>query len=164
MQTNLRLGSFAIVGAFIFTFSVQAGDQPQKARFVNLQPTELRCTKIDDVEGHDICSFEAPGVTILADGTLAARVTKGTLDYINGEGPVQGYTIETYADGSTLASKWSGISKVNDQNVRKIEGLYECASGTGRFSDIKCEGTYVSTVQKGGFHAGEYEGTMTLPN
>ena len=163
-MTNLRLGSLAITGLFIFTFTAQAGDQPQKGRYVNLKPTELHCTKLDDVEGHSICTYEIPGVGVLEDGTLTSRVTKGTLDYVNGEGLAEGYTITTYPDGSTHTGKWSGVSKIDDQGVRQIEGPYECVAGTGRFAEIKCNGTYVSTVQKAGYMTGEYEGTMTLPD
>jgi hypothetical protein len=156
--------AFAIVGAFMITFSAHAGEQPQKARYVNLKPSELHCTKLGDVEGHVICSYQVPGVAVFPDGTLAARVTTGTLDYINGEGTAEGYTITTHPDGSTHTGKWSGISKVNDQKVRIIEGPYECVAGSGRFAGIKCEGKYLSTVQEGGFMIGEFEGKMTLPD
>jgi hypothetical protein len=164
VMIDLKLASFAFFGAFIVTLSAQAGDQPQQGRYVNLKPTELNCTKLDDGEGHIICSFEIPGVTVLADGTLVSRLAHGTLNYINWEGTAEGYVIETYADGSTHTSKWSGTSKITDEKVRVIEGPYECVAGSGRFAGIECKGTWAQTAQKAGFHTGEYEGTMTLPD
>ena len=161
---NIRLGGFAIASAVIFTFSAQAGEQSQKGRYANLKPSELQCTKLGDVEGHAICSYEIPGVTVFADGTLASRVNRGTLDYINGEGTAEGYTITTHPDGSSHTTKWSGISKINDQKVRVIEGPYECVAGSGRFKGIKCKGKWVTTLQKAGFMTGEFEGKMTLPD
>ena len=163
-MNNYKLGALVFAGTIFFTLSTQAGEQPQKGRYVNLKPSEINCTKLSDMERHVICTYEIPGVGINADGSLAARVTKGTLDYIKGEGTAEGYTITTQQDGSTHTSKWSGVSKTNDQKVRVIQGPYECVAGTGRFAGIKCKGKYVPTVQEGGFMIGEFEGTMTLPD
>lgn len=134
-----------------------------KGQYVNLK-AESNCTNVTDVEGHVICTFEAPSVGVRDDGEYYSRSVKGTIDYIKGVGNNQGYSINTYADGSTIAVQWKGNSKFNDQKVRVSEGSYSCITGTGQFSNIKCNGTWSSAAQKGGFTLGSYEGTMTLPD
>ena len=153
-----------IVGSFLLPVSAQAGEAPFKGRYVNLKPTELHCTKLTDVEGHVICTYEIPGVTIRDDGEMGKRLVKGTLDYIKGEGKAQGYSVTTYADGSMTTTWWEGVSKTGDDKVRSIKGTAKCVAGTGRFAGIKCEVDWVSTTQKAGFQIGEFEGTMTLPD
>ena len=152
-----------IFGGILLTTVAQAGEMPMKGKYVNLKP-ESNCTKIQDVEGHVICTFELPGVGIRDDGEYYTRSVKGTIDYIKGVGNNQGYTISTFADGSTITVQWEGNSKFNDQKIRVSEGSYNCLTGTGRFTSIKCNGTWSSTAQKGGFTLGGYEGTMTLPD
>ena len=153
----------AIAGGLSLATVSQAGEKPMKGRFINLK-SESNCTKVEDVEGHVICTFELPSVGILGDGEYYSRIVKGTIDYVKGVGKNQGYTISTFADGSTWTDEWEGSSKLNDQKVMILEGTYSCTTGTGRYSNIKCKGTWRSSVQKGGFSLGEYEGTMTLPD
>ncbi len=143
--------------------AAQAGEQPDKGRYVNLK-ADAECSKIPDVEGHVICSFEMPGVSIVGNGEMDARVARGTLDYINGVGTAQGYTVTTSADGSTLTVQWEGTSKFDDQKVRHVEGTYTCVAGSGRFSGATCKGTWKQADQKGGFALGEWDGTITLPD
>ena len=162
-MTRYWWGALAIAGTVFVALSAQAAEQHHKGRFVNLQPNELHCKKPSDVDGHVICTFEIPGVTINPDGSFGARVSLGTLDYVHGEGTAEGYSTTTQADGSTITTKWSGVSKVDDREVRNLRGSYHCVAGTGRFAGITCEGTYVSTYEAGGFVTGAYEGTMTLP-
>lgn len=143
--------------------AAQAGETPEKGRYVNLK-ADTDCAKVADVEGHVICSYEIPAVQISDQGEAGSRVVLGTLDYVNGVGKNQGYTVTTYADGSTRAVWWEGDSKFNDQKVRYAEGTYACVGGSGRLAGIKCEGKWKTTFEKGGFGSGTYEGTMTLPD
>ena len=153
----------AIVSGISLTTVSQAGEKSMKGRYVNLKP-ESNCTKVEDVEGHVICTFELPSVGVLEDGEYYARSVKGTVDYVKGVGKNQGYTISTFADGSTMTVEWEGSSKFNDNQVRISEGTYSCIAGTGRFSNVIFNGTWSSSAQKGGFTLGSYEGTMTLPD
>ena len=155
--------STGIAGILALSVSAQAGEMVEKGRYVNLK-AETNCAKIPDVEGHIICSYEIPAVFIPDEGEIGSRVVKGTLDYVKGVGKNQGYTVTTYADGSTRAVWWEGDSKFDDQKVRYAEGTYTCVAGSGRFAGIKCEGKWKTTFQKGGFGLGEYEGKATLPD
>lgn len=155
--------AITIFGGISLTTVSQAGEMPMKGSYVNLK-AETNCTKVGDVEGHVICTFELPSVGIRDDGEYYSRSIKGTGDYVKGVGTNQGYTISTFADGSIITVEWKGSSKFNDQKVRMSEGSYSCITGTGRFSNIKCNGTWNSSAQKGGFTLGGYEGTMTLPD
>lgn len=141
----------------------QAGEMPMKGQYVNLKP-DAKCSEVGDVEGHVLCTFEIPSVGIRDSGEYYTRIVKGTGDYVKGVGTHQGYTISTFADGATFSAQWKGSAKFNDQKVRVSEGAYNCLAGTERFANVKCNGTWSSSAQKGGFTLGIYEGTMTLPD
>ncbi len=134
-----------------------------KGEYVNLT-ADAKCSEVGDVEGHVLCTFEIPSVGIVDGGERHARIVKGTGDYVKGVGTHQGYTINTFADGSTMSVQWEGSVDFNDQNVRISQGTYNCLAGTGRYANVKCNGTWSSSPQKGGFTLGTYEGTMTLPD
>jgi len=153
----------SILGISSLVASAQAGEQTMSGRYVNLK-ADSECSKLDDVEGHFICTFEAPSVGISDDGEIRSRVVRGTLNLINGTGPAHGYTISTYQDGSMITSEWEGTGKVNDQMVRELAGTYKCVAGSGRYKGVECEGTWTSSVQEGGFTLGSYKGTMMLPD
>lgn len=158
-----RAAVTVVVGAVFLSSPAQAGEQPLKGRYINVSG-ETNCTKIDDEEGHIICTYELPSAAIRDDGEMYARVIKGTLDLTNGVGSVEGYTVSTYADGSMLVSTYEGVSKVDaDKNVVN-EGTLTCVSGTGRFEGAKCKGTWKGRHTKAGYTLGEYEGTLTLPD
>jgi len=162
-MANHRFGAFAIAGAFIITFSAQAGEQPLKGRYINMSG-ETTCTKIGDKEGHIVCTYNLPSAGIRDDGEVYARVIKGTLDQTKGVGSVEGYTVSTYADGSMLVSTYEGMAKVDADKGQVSEGTLTCTGGTGRFQGAKCEGTWNGHRTKAGYTMGEYEGTMTLPD
>jgi len=153
----------SMLGISSLTASAQAGEQTMSGRYANLK-ADSKCSKLDDVEGHFICTFEVPSVAISDGGEIRSRVVRGTLNLINGTGPAHGYSISTYPDGSMITSEWEGTGKVNDQDVRELAGTYKCVAGSGRYKGVKCEGTWTSSVQKGGFTLGSYKGTMTLPD
>jgi hypothetical protein len=163
----IKLASGAVVavviGAALLSSPAQAGEQPFKGRYINVSG-ETNCTKIDDKEGHIICTYELPSAAIRDDGEIYARVIKGTLDLTKGVGSVEGYMVSTYADGSMLVSTYEGVSKVDANKDVVNEGTLTCVSGTGRFQGAKCEGTWKGRHTKAGYTLGEYEGTLTLPD
>ena len=160
------LSGGCLFGALVFigtTLVAEAGETAMKGRYVNLK-AETDCTDVGDVDGHAICSFVLPSAGILDDGEAYSRVVRGSLDYIKGVGTNQGHTINTYADGSVTTVEWEGTSDFDENKARVMSGTYRCTGGTDRFQGVECEGNWTSTVKKGGFSVGEYEGTMTLPD
>ena len=162
-RTRFGLVAMTIFGGIAFTTVSEAREMPMKGRYVNLQG-ESNCMKVDDVKGHAICAFELPSVGISHDGELFSRHIKGMFDHVKGEGKMQGYLVNTYADGSSLTTQWEGSIKLDDERMSIGEGSYRCIAGSGRFASIKCEGTWTSAEQRGGFTLGEYGGTMTVPD
>jgi hypothetical protein len=152
----------SVVSAMAFSGGALAGEMQESGQYVNLTP-EVSCSKVGDVEGHVVCSFESHGVLIAGDGTIGKRVVRGTIDYTNGVGRNQGHTVTTLGDGSTRTSAWEGMAKRDAENNRYSEGTYTCVGGSGRFKGIKCDGTWRSDYQKAKFSIGKYEGVATLP-
>lgn len=98
-------------------------------------------SKVGDVEGHTIGAYENKGVSIHEDGTRAELMIIGTLDRTKGVGTLMGYDIRRYGDGSTLSLKYEGESKKTDAGAMS-SGRYVACHGTGRFSGVRCEGTW----------------------
>lgn len=160
LSAGCLLGSLVFVGT---TLVAEAAEMEMKGRYVNLK-AETDCTEVGDVDAHVICSFVVPSAGILEDGEVYSRVVRGTFDIIKGVGTNQGHTINTYGDGSVTTVEWEGKSEFDANKTRVMSGTYRCTGGTGRYQGVQCEGTWTSTVKKGGFSVGEYEGTMTLPD
>lgn len=158
-----RLGALAVTGAIVFSFSAHAGEQPMSGRYINI-PGETKCNKVEGEEGRAICSYMMSSASIGDDGSIRKRYVVGSLDWTNGVGPVQGQSVTTYADGSTITKAWEGESKAEGDKGPVMTGTYRCISATGRFAGADCKGTWASERQKGGFTQGTYKGTITLPD
>lgn len=150
-----------IAGALALSAAARAAEMKESGQYVNLTP-KVSCSQVGDVEGHVVCSFESQGVLIADDGEIGKRVTRGTIDYINGVGTNQGHSVTTFGDGSTRTSAWQGTADRDAQNNRYSEGTYTCIGGSGRFEGVKCEGTWRSDYQKAEFSIGKYQGVATL--
>jgi hypothetical protein len=151
------LGALAIAGI------VQAGEMQESGRYVNLTP-KTSCSKVGDVEGHFVCSFESQSVLFADSGDIAKRVVRGMVDLTNGVGTNHGHSVTTYGDGSTRTVMWQGMAKRDAQNARYSEGTYTCVGGSGRYAGIKCNGNWRSDYQKAKFSIGTYKGSATLPD
>lgn len=75
----------------------RAGEMPMKGQYVNLKP-DSTCTKVQDVEGHVICTFELPWGWYSRRWGILLSYCQGNWDYVKGEGTAQGYTISTFAE------------------------------------------------------------------
>ena len=150
-------GVLALAGA------AQAGEKEESGRYVNLAP-KTSCTKVGDVEGHVVCSFESQGVLIGDDGEIGTRVVRGMVDYTKGLGTNHGHSITTYGDGSSRTVIWQGMAKLDEQKVRYSEGTYTCVGGSGRFAGIECNGAWRSEYQKAKFSIGTFKGSVVLPD
>jgi hypothetical protein len=156
------IASTGVAGALAIAGVARAGEMQESGQYVNLTP-KVSCSKVGDVEGHVVCSFESQGVLIAGNGAIGKRVVRGTIDYTNGVGKNQGHSVTMFGDGSTRTSAWQGMAKRDADNNRYSEGTYTCVGGSGRFEGIKCDGKWRTEYQKAKFSIGKYEGVATLP-
>ena len=122
--------------------------------------------KVPDAEGHAIYLVDAKGVGFNEAWGASAAVCTGTSEVIKGGGPVTGYAHFTFADGSTLTSKYKGEAKgaaYGATGRREGEGTWAYIKGTGRFEGIQGEGTYKWYVIAPGIWYSDGEGEYTLP-
>lgn len=166
MKELRRRGIAAAIGTagvLLLVCAAHAGEKEESGRYVNLAPT-TSCTKVGDVEGHVVCSFESQGVLIADSGEIGKRVIRGVIDYTKGLGTNQGHSVTTFGDGSSRTTAWQGMSKLDAQKNRYSEGTYTCIGGSGRFVGIECNGRWRSEYQKAKFSIGTYEGSVKLPD
>ena len=162
IMNKRTLSAIAIVCAFGWVAPSQAAEQDETARWIDQKP-EFVLVKVADKEGHVVGSFHKTGIE-MRNGETAMRVVGGTFDYVNWAGPLVGYTVLSYSDGSTVTQEWEGNAKFAEDKSRFYEGTYRCAGGTGRFRGVVCEGTWRETAEQNGMGVGEFSGKMTLPN
>lgn len=155
--------SLSFAGAWALGSVAWAGEMKESGRYVNLTP-KTSCTKVGDVEGHVVCTFESQGVLFSDSGEIGKRVVRGMIDYTKGVGTNQGHSVTTFGDGSSRTSSWKGVAKRDADNSRYSEGTYTCIGGSGRYVGIKCNGKWRADYQKAKFSLGKYEGVATLPD
>ena len=107
---------------------------------------------VPDVDKHAIGIFERRGVAIFKNGETAAYHTRGTWDFIDGNGQFTGYTTLTYKDGSMTISKYSGNQIQESGKLASMKGNGEYIKGTGKYEGIQgnvsFSGDYVTPYGK----------------
>jgi hypothetical protein len=151
--------------------AAQAGEKTVKLKLIS-PLTRIEVVPIPDVERHAIGVLERRGVAIYENGETAAYHTRATFDSIRGQGgSFLGYSDYTFADGSTIVSKYQGTSWVpSGEKLYSLKGTGKYIKGTGRFEGIKGKvtfsGKYVTPYTKDktkGDAIVEVTGTYTLP-
>ena len=160
-----------IISAWLVVFNTQAAAATVRKLRVTSYITKMEALPIVDVEGHVIGLYERRGVAVFEDGETAAYHTRGTFDFIKGQGPFQGYSQLTYKDGSTTIVKYQGtMSLTPDEKFPTYAGKGEYVKGTGRLEGIKgsasFSGKYVTPLTKEtkGDVVMEVTQTYTLPS
>ncbi|MDA8179189.1 MAG: hypothetical protein ACYC34_05305 [Desulfobacteria bacterium] len=102
--------------------------------------------EVGDVPGHVLVVVQQPGLIFHAKGTargeIGTRIGTVFLDLVKGKGTYNGYTVNTFQDGSTLVYKFNGtVAPVDGGKKSAFEGPYEYIGGTGRFEGVKGKGT-----------------------
>jgi hypothetical protein len=141
----------------------QAAEIEVSSRYID-QKSKSEFVKVGDKEGHVVGSYSTTGVETYDNGEIALRFVGGTFDFVNWAGPVAGRTLVVHEDGSTITYEWEGATKFDEKKASFSEGTHRCASGTGRFEGIKCEGTWKVNHQKNGMHLGSHKTKMKLPD
>jgi hypothetical protein len=129
----------------------------------------VQMVPVPDVEKHAVGMYERRGVAIFKDGETAAYHTRGTFDFVDANGPFQGYSTLTFEDGSTSTMKYSGTMTKESGKLPSYKGKGEYINGTGKYEGIKgnltWEGNYVTPYNKEtkGDVIVNAKGTYTLP-
>ena len=150
-----------LIAALILVPTVQAGEKTFKYKVVS-HTTKTEMAPVPDVEKHVVGVYEKSGVAIYENGETAAYDTRGTFDFVKGLGPWAGYCQNSFADGSTIITKYQGTSTLGEgKRLLKGEGKY--IKGTGRFEGIK--GKFSLTVEyiTKTYSIVDVTGTYTLP-
>jgi hypothetical protein len=128
--------------------------------------TNVQIIPVGDVEGHVIFLVEAKGITIGEPWGAALVKESYTGDRTKGLGSTEGYTIQTYPDGSTITIKFKSESTSTGPaktGAGEGQATWTFVSGTGKFQDIQGGGTskfwILGPVQ---WHE-DGEGEYTLP-
>jgi hypothetical protein len=150
-----------------FAAMSRAGAETMKFRQVQFY-TKGEVLQIGDVPDHIIGIYDQTGLASFDTGEVASFALKGILDYIKGSGTIQGYTVLTFEDGSTMTTKYQGTSRPDASGKgSRWETTWTYAQGTGRWAGIQGGGT--STGRRfAPFGAGaqaytDVTGTYTLP-
>jgi len=97
-----------------------------------------------DAPGHLYGVWVRKGLTIFADGEVAAYSALGDIDMTKGKGTISGYDTTTFADGSTWSTRFEGQLSIGPKGLWVIPHQGHFISGTGRFQGIKGSLVYTS--------------------
>ncbi len=161
MRRNGGLLSVLVIAGVLAPFAAKA--EPLTISGTNYHHNvQWQGIDVGDVEGHVIGAYENKGVAIYDDGQEVELVIRGTLDQIKGLGPVDGYDIRQYDDGSTIALEYHGEAKMTPQG-RVVSGTYTSCRGAGRFEGAKCDGTWTGGTSGETLNVFKWEVRYTLP-
>ena len=169
MKRLILLSVLAIVLSLTF------GLYPNNAKAEDIEyQTVAYITKADfipvpDVEKHAVGIYERRGVAIFKNGETAEYHTRGTFDFVDSNGPFQGYSTLTYKDGSITITKYTGTMSKESGKLQTYSGKGEYIKGTGKYEGIKgnlsFDAVYVTPYNKEtqGDAVLNVKGTYTLP-
>ena len=132
---------YLFVISFILSFTFKIYPNNAKAEDVEYQITSylvrVDFIPVPDVDKHGIGIYERRGIAIFKDGETAAYHGYGIWDFIDNNGPFQGYSTLTYKDGSTTMVKYSGNMVKEPEKLPTYMGKGEYIKGTGKYEGIK---------------------------
>lgn len=132
-------------------------------------PTEQHVYPVGNpADGHLYGVWVRKGLTMFANGEVAAYSALGDLDITKGKGTISGYDTTKFADGSTWSTKFKGQFSIGPKGLWVIPHRGHFTHGTGRFEGIEGTLRYTSKqIDKSPEFKGlaETEGaaTYTLP-
>ncbi|MEE9122004.1 MAG: hypothetical protein V3U56_12070 [Syntrophobacteria bacterium] len=113
-----------------------------------LRVTRRECLYVHDEPDHTLMILELEGEPIEYEvgvaGEFVSRRSVNFHDRIKGSGPMQGYTITNFQNGSV----YSRFEGERDGNTKVSTGTWKTYKGTGKLAGIKGEGTFRVTAGK----------------
>ena len=128
--------------------------------------TNFQSIPVGDVEGHILFLLEAKGIGFGEPWGHCLSKDSQIGDRTKGAGSVEGYTIQTYPDGSTITTKSKSMSRgagPGKTGASEGEFTWTYVSGTGKFQGIQGGGTGKFWVLGPGQWYADSEGEYTLP-
>jgi len=150
----------------VFVGDAVAAERGKVAERYVFYTTLFNTLKIPDVEGHTSWQLESKAIVSNEKWGTALVYQVFTMDLIKGAGPLQGYWHTTFSDGSTITTKFEGISTgsgAGTTGVGTVGGTWTYTKGTGKFQGIQGRGTFKSYVLGPGQYYSDSEGEYTLP-
>ena len=133
--TVLGIMGILLVAAWPLVPTTQAGEKTIKYKVINYL-TKVEVVPVPDVEKHVVGVYERRGVAMYENGETGAFHTRGTFDFVKGQGDFKGYCNISFADGSTYMTNYQGTTTmVKGKKLGKGTGVY--FKGTGRYEGIK---------------------------
>ena len=97
---------------------------------------------VDDPPGHQVRVYEIrydfPKKDLaFSEVKVTQSLTRGSSDYINGNGPFTTYTTYTLEDGNKVFSRSTGTTQAEADGTRKFVFVENFVGGTGKFKGIR---------------------------
>ncbi|MBI4380538.1 MAG: hypothetical protein HY574_05045 [candidate division NC10 bacterium] len=136
------LGGILVVVAWLLVSITQVEAESLKWR-QSQHHVKAESVEVHDVPGHVIGVTDLQGVAFFENGEVAALSIKGLIDYINGSGPHQAYSLYAFQDGSGFVIKIEGATMTTqDGKDFEFKGMFSFIRGSGRFAGIQGSGSY----------------------
>lgn len=170
-QTRLAFLLLLVSAWLLGAAGLAQGQTKTSVRYKEVHyPTEQHVYPVGNpADGHLYGVWVRKGLTIFANGEVAAYSALGDLDITKGKGTISGYDTTKFADGSTWSTKFKGQFSVGPKGLWVIPHRGHFTHGTGRFEGIEGTLRYTSRqIDKSPDFKGlaETEGaaTYTLPS
>jgi hypothetical protein len=168
-MTQLRRGVVGVIAALVvvsLSFSTQAGEKKKIMGTDKAGPPISRTVVFPgDDPKHELALTIRRDTTTSSDPDWNATETMnyGQTDQVAGTGTHRGYVIRLFKNGDTDYSSYEGTHKTTLKEdgswERTWEGTWKETGGTGKFKNIKGEGTYRGKATAEGAST-EFEGEV----
>jgi hypothetical protein len=91
---------------------------------------------------HQIGIAAFRGLAIFPDSQIANHWYSGTFDFIKGSGGIRGYALWVFKDGAKISAAYNGTAKAVPGGGITFTAQYTDVTGTGRFANMRGEGTF----------------------
>jgi hypothetical protein len=125
-----------VLSAWVLGSAIQAGAETMKAKITSYT-IQGEVVPVGDMEGHLLIIGKRNGLVLFENGEVAKYNNWGTVDFKKVEGTVEGYTLWTFEDGSTILLKPVGSFQMTPKGLSVFKGTGKVLKGSGRFEGIK---------------------------
>ena len=151
-MTQLRRGVVGAIAAFVvvsLSFSAQAGEKKKITETHKSGPIISQTAVYPgDDPNHEVVMFVRRDTTTSSDPdhNETEEMVYGQNDSVAGTGTARGYFRRFFKNGDTYYGSYEGTFKTTVKEDGSLgttwEGTYKVTGGTGKFKNIKGDGTY----------------------
>ena len=169
-KSILPLFAILLITAWVLGSAIQSRAETLRFKVSNYE-TQREVIQVGDMEGHTLMLTTRRGLAFFENGGVATYTNWARFDSTKSKSTIDGYTMLTFEDGSTIVYKFNGIWEPSPRGFPVGKGTGEFTKGTGRYEGIKGDVTWSGKVytlvskEKGtlGDSALEVTATYTLP-